>query len=166
MDMQKIGAFLQALRREKNLTQAKLGEQLGVTNKTISRWETGVYLPPADMLLALSQLHGVSINEILAGERIALEHIAEKADENLISIIRDSPFHFKEQQVYWQRKWKHDHRVLRWLLPLIPAGVWLAGLLTGQMVPAIIGCVLLPVALAYLNNQQAIYVEHHLFDHE
>ena len=46
MDMQKIGSFLAALRKERNLTQDELGAQIGVTNKTISRWETGNYLPP------------------------------------------------------------------------------------------------------------------------
>ena len=46
MDMQKIGSFLAELRIEKNLTQDELGAQIGVTNKTISRWETGNYLPP------------------------------------------------------------------------------------------------------------------------
>ena len=46
MNMQKIGSFLAELRKEKNLTQDELGAQIGVTNKTISRWETGNYLPP------------------------------------------------------------------------------------------------------------------------
>ena len=46
MDMQKIGSFLAELKKKKNLTQDELGAQIGVTNKTISRWETGNYLPP------------------------------------------------------------------------------------------------------------------------
>ena len=47
MDMISIGKFIAALRKEKGLTQEQLGEKLGVTNKTVSRWETGTYLPPA-----------------------------------------------------------------------------------------------------------------------
>ena len=70
MDMQKIGAFLAELRKEKNLTQDELGEQIGVTNKTVSRWENGNYLPPVEMLQILSKFYNVSINEILNGERI------------------------------------------------------------------------------------------------
>ena len=65
MDMQKIGAFLAELRKEKNLTQDELGEQIGVTNKTVSRWENGNYLPPVEMLQILSKFYNVSINEIL-----------------------------------------------------------------------------------------------------
>ena len=60
--MQKIGSFLAELRKEKNLTQDELGEQIGVTNKTISRWENGNYLPPVEMLLILSKLYDVGIN--------------------------------------------------------------------------------------------------------
>ena len=55
MDMIKIGKFLSELRREKNLTQEELGEELGVTNKTVSRWETGTYLPPVEIIQILSQ---------------------------------------------------------------------------------------------------------------
>ena len=50
MDMVQMGSFLAELRKEKNLTQAELGDKLGVTNKTISRWETGNYMPPVEML--------------------------------------------------------------------------------------------------------------------
>ena len=53
MDMKKIGLFLAELRREKGLTQEQLGEQLSVTNKTISRWENGNYMPPVEMLQEL-----------------------------------------------------------------------------------------------------------------
>ncbi|MDE5729583.1 MAG: helix-turn-helix transcriptional regulator, partial [Clostridia bacterium] len=54
MDMIKIGKFLCELRKEQNLTQEQLGEELGVSNKTISRWEPGTYLPPVEMLQLLS----------------------------------------------------------------------------------------------------------------
>ena len=55
MDMAKMGTFLADLRKEQKLTQAELGEKLGVTNKTISRWETGSYMPPVEMLEELVQ---------------------------------------------------------------------------------------------------------------
>lgn len=70
MDMQKTGKFLAELRKSKNLTQEQLGEQLGVTNKTVSRWENGDYLPPVEMLQLLATLFGVGIEEILSGERL------------------------------------------------------------------------------------------------
>ena len=56
MDMTKMGAFLQQLRREHCLTQEQLGEKLSVSGKTISRWETGAYMPPVEMLMAVHPL--------------------------------------------------------------------------------------------------------------
>lgn len=64
MDMVKMGSFLAELRKERNLTQAELGEKLGVTNKTISRWETGNYMPSVEMLEELSTMYGMTINEL------------------------------------------------------------------------------------------------------
>lgn len=85
MDMQKIGSFLTQMRKEKNLTQEKLGEKLGVTNKTISRWENGNYLPPVEMLQILSKLYGVSINDILSGERLNDTNYKENAEEYIVA---------------------------------------------------------------------------------
>lgn len=64
MDTKKIGQFLAQLRKEQGLTQDELGCKLGVTNKTVSRWENGNYLPPADMLKALSEIYGLTINRL------------------------------------------------------------------------------------------------------
>ena len=75
MDMIKIGNYLSELRRERGITQEELGRELGVSNKTVSRWETGTYLPPVEMLQALSNKYGISINEILAGERLDTAHL-------------------------------------------------------------------------------------------
>ena len=69
MNTKVIGQFLKELRREKKLTQEELGEKVGVTNKTISKWENGNYMPPIDVLMQLSEIHNVTINEILAGGR-------------------------------------------------------------------------------------------------
>lgn len=87
MDLEKIGAFLAELRKERGLTQEQLGEKIGVTNKTVSRWEKGNYLPPAQMLKMLSELYGISINELLSGERLAAESYKEKAEANIVAAI-------------------------------------------------------------------------------
>lgn len=83
MDMQKMGSFLKELRTEENLTQEQLGEKIGVTNKTVSRWETGKYMPPVQCLEILSDLYEVSINEIIAGERLEVDSFKDSAEENL-----------------------------------------------------------------------------------
>lgn len=68
MDAKAIGRFLKELRREKGMTQDELGKEIGVTNKTISKWENGNYMPPIDVLMLLSEMYNVSINEILTGQ--------------------------------------------------------------------------------------------------
>ena len=69
MDQIKIGAFLKALRKEKNLTQEQAAEQLGVSNRTVSRWETGTNMPDISLLQEIAGLYGVSIPELIDGER-------------------------------------------------------------------------------------------------
>ena len=96
----KTGAFLKQLRKENNMTQEQLGERIGVTNKTVSRWETGNYMPPVECLELLSDIYQISINEILAGERLADEKIKEIADENIASVLGELQ---KENQKFENR---------------------------------------------------------------
>ena len=83
MDQVKVGAFLASLRKEKGLTQEALAERIGVTNKTISRWETGTYMPDVEMLLILGEQFNVTVNELLCGERLSDGAMREKGDSNI-----------------------------------------------------------------------------------
>ena len=83
MDTQKTGRFLKELRKEKGFTQEQLGEKIGVTNKTVSRWENGNYMPPVECLTLLSEIYGVSINELVYGQRLDNEKLADAAEDNL-----------------------------------------------------------------------------------
>lgn len=69
MNQKKIGVFLKELRREKKLTQEQLAATLGVTNRSVSRWENGVNLPDLDLVIELANYFDVSIEEFLDGER-------------------------------------------------------------------------------------------------
>ncbi|MBQ3141268.1 MAG: helix-turn-helix transcriptional regulator [Clostridia bacterium] len=69
MDQIKIGLFLKQLRKEKNLTQEDLAERLNVSNRTVSRWETGSNMPDIGMLVTIAEFYSVSIPEIISGER-------------------------------------------------------------------------------------------------
>ena len=69
MEQKKIGLFLKELRKEKNLTQEVLDEKLNVSNRTVSRWETGSNMPDISLLVELSEFYQVSIPEIIDGER-------------------------------------------------------------------------------------------------
>lgn len=110
MDLARIGAFLAQLRREKGYTQEALGEKLGVTNKTVSRWENGNYLPGADLLLALSEEYGVTINEILCGERFGPAEYQAKAEETMCSMVEESTFLREEKLEFWKQRWRRAHR--------------------------------------------------------
>lgn len=88
MDQIKIGRFISACRKEKGLTQAQLGERLGITDRAISKWETGKSMPDSSIMLELCGLLGISVNELLTGERIQMTDYSKKAEENLIELKR------------------------------------------------------------------------------
>ena len=114
MDMQKIGSFLAELRKEKNLTQDELGAQIGVTNKTISRWETGNYLPPVEMLQTLGDNFGVSINEILNGERISDGNYKDISEQNIKSALTIS-----DSVIAKHRK------IMNWVIAVVVAALYI-----------------------------------------
>ncbi|MBP0984388.1 MAG: helix-turn-helix transcriptional regulator [Oscillospiraceae bacterium] len=164
MDMVKIGKFLAQLRREQDLTQEQLGEKLGVTNKTISRWETGNYLPPVEMLQLMSDIYGVSINELLSGERLTEESYREKAEENIAAAIAESSFSVKERVNYYRCKWTRDHlagTVIGYVLlfAALAAGLalWKTWLMAGGAA-GIFGWYILRY------NQMMAYVERNAYD--
>jgi transcriptional regulator with XRE-family HTH domain len=70
MDSDKIGGFICKLRKEKGITQAQLGELLGISGKSISKWECGKTMPDINLLLDLSDVLGVSTTEILKGDKL------------------------------------------------------------------------------------------------
>ena len=90
MDQGKVGEFIAQLRKEKGLTQAQLGERLGVTNKTVSRWETGKYMPDISMLSPLCEELDVSIHELLNGDRLSDEQFRRTADHNFLLSLKET----------------------------------------------------------------------------
>ena len=82
MDQIKIGAFLKTLRKEKNLTQEQAAEQLGVSNRTVSRWETGTNMPDISLLVEIAELYGVSIPELIDGESFLPDSPIEAVEFN------------------------------------------------------------------------------------
>lgn len=113
MDTVKIGKFLAELRHEKELTQEQLAERLGTSNKTISRWENGNYMPPVEMLAELSEFYGVSINEIISGKRLGLTEEKKAADDNLKEALSEGMFTLEERKEYFTNKWKREHSTER-----------------------------------------------------
>lgn len=69
MDQKKIGNFLKELRKEKNYTQEQVADKLGVSGRTISRWETGAYMPDISLLVDIAEMYDVDVRDLIDGER-------------------------------------------------------------------------------------------------
>ena len=165
MDMIKMGSFLAELRKERKLTQAELGERLGVSNKTVSRWETGHYMPPVEMLEELSNFYGLSINELLSGKRLNPEEYKEMAEANIRTALNASSFDLREKQTFFKKKWRREHistivvctvawLVLMTALRLQGVEVYIIGTVGGMLAV---------LYYAVLNNRMMAYVEDHIF---
>jgi transcriptional regulator with XRE-family HTH domain len=88
MNQTEIGKFIANCRKEKKLTQAQLAEKLNITDRAVSKWETGKSMPDSSIMLELCEILGITVNELLSGEEIDMESFEEKADENLIALKR------------------------------------------------------------------------------
>ena len=87
MDQIKIGQFIKTCRKEENLTQREVAEKLNISEKTVSKWETGNGLPEVSLMLPLCELLKISVNELLSGERLDEKRYFEKAEQNIISLM-------------------------------------------------------------------------------
>ena len=90
MDQIKIGKFIAELRKQQNMTQSDLAEKLNVSNRAVSKWETGKSLPDPGIMQELCLYLKTNVNELLSGERISTDDYSTKAEENLIALSRPS----------------------------------------------------------------------------
>lgn len=162
MDMVKIGKFLAELRHEQGMTQAELGEKIGISSKTISRWETGTYLPPVEMLLLLSDCYQVSINELLSGKRLDADTYPEQAEENLKTVLSEPAFSTAERVAYFRDKWHQEHRFSHIVVYCLFTAMFIVGIvwIEGLQIPAFL------LWIGYLimeNNRKEAYIDAHLY---
>ncbi len=165
MDQVKVGAFIASLRREQGFTQEQLGERLMVTNRTVSRWETGKYMPDVDKLLELAGILGVSVNELLSGERLETPELAaERAEENLVSVLSESEtFGLSDRIEFFRHKWLREHRlsiaaaVILYLAAVTALVVWLGSAALAACAAPGLGLYL------FMRNRMMIYVEARAF---
>lgn len=164
MDQIKIGKFIATLRKEKDLTQEQLGEKLGVTNKTISRWENGNYMPDIEMLSLLAKEFDVSINELISGERLLLDDIKKAADNNLITVLNNSTFTLKEKIAFFKKKWLREHIATIILCIVVWIGIMLrVALNNSYALLCAIGSILAMLFYVVLYNRMMVYVENHAY---
>ena len=88
MDQIKIGKFIAACRKEQGMTQAALAEKLGISDRAVSKWETGKSMPDSGIMLELCSFLGINVNELLSGEKIMTEVYDKRAEENLLEMRR------------------------------------------------------------------------------
>ena len=164
MDMVKMGRLLSELRKNHNFTQAELGEKLGVTNKTISRWETGTYMPPVEMLEELSNMYGLSINEILSGKKLSDEEYKEMAESNIKDSLRTGAFSLKEKQEFFKKKWLKEHIAIMIFLGICIIAVFVVGAIQKNSLVGYLAFLMLILAHGWRNNAMMTYVEKNAFD--
>ena len=90
MDLVKIGKYIASKRKSLGMTQKQLAEKLGMSDKSVSKWERGVCLPDVSVYKKLCSILGISLNEFLAGEDIAQENLIQKSETNIIEVIKDN----------------------------------------------------------------------------
>lgn len=145
------------------MTQEALGERLGVTNKTVSRWENGNYMPDIGLLLPLAETLGTSVNELLSGERLTEAAYREKAEKNLVEVLQKSAFSVREKTIYFTKKWNREHRfeMILWAILYLTAGV-LAWIFDKSWIAPVLGPVAVVIVIG-LKNKRTCYVEGKLY---
>ena len=143
MDQVKIGKFIAERRRKTSLTQMQLAEKLGITDRAISKWETGKSLPDASIMLRLCDILNISVNDLLCGEVVTMDNYNKELENNLLEMIKQ-----KEQA---------DKRLLRieivmgivCLIPLVAAAVLVSVMPLEEWLAAIIVIVsIIPLLVA------------------
>lgn len=143
MDQVKIGKFIADCRKKANYTQMQLAEKLGITDRAISKWETGKCLPDSSIMLALCGTLGITVNDLLSGEVITLENYNKELENKLIEMVK--------------QKEEADKRLLKLeiVLGIIAVFPLIAAVVIASIVPMeewkgglLVGLCLLPLLIA------------------
>ena len=102
MDQLKIGKFIAECRKEVNLTQMQLSEKLGITDKAISKWERGISMPDTSIMLELCDILGISVNELLSGEKINMEKNDQNNEQLLLDMAKELE---RKNKTIWNAMW-------------------------------------------------------------
>ena len=146
MDQIKIGRFIAACRKRANLTQLQLADRLGITDKAVSKWERGITMPDTSIMLELCDILGISVNELLSGEKINMENSSQKNEQLLLDMAKELE---KKNKTIWSSMWAIMIVSMTALIAgifiaafLIPEGVW-------QLVTILCVCVLFLIPCFY-----------------
>ena len=144
MNQVKIGKFIAECRKNKNMTQAELAEKLNITDRAISKWETGKGMPDSSIMLDLCNELKISVNELLSGEMISMENKNEKQEQLLLDMAKEVE---KKNKIIWTSMWVIMGVSFTALFAgisistfLIPEGVWQLVTILGICVVFLIPC--------------------------
>ena len=144
MNQIKIGEFISSQRRKNDLTQAALAEKLGITDRAVSKWERGKGLPDASLMLDLCEILGITVNELLNGEKISMENNNQKNEQLLLEMAKELE---KKNKTLWSSMWVIMTVSITALIAglfittfLIPDGVWQLVAILGICVVFLIPC--------------------------
>ena len=93
------GKFIADERKKKGYTQTDLADKLGISNRTVSKWETGNGFPDVSLLLPLCEELGISVNELLSGERLSKDDYEKRAEVNMVEIIAKNGKVSREERI-------------------------------------------------------------------
>lgn len=155
MDQIKTGKFIAGLRREKGITQEELGSRLGVTNKTVSRWENGNYMPDVETLRLLSKEFGVSMEELLDGERAGAQSAPKEP--------RPDRFTREERVAFWKRNWKRENRSMVVFFDAVLGAALILSIVFGKYVLTSVFSLLVSAAQVIFYNKMMAYVERNAY---
>ena len=102
MDQIRIGRFIAECRKKEGLTQMQLAEKLNITDRAISKWETGRAMPDSSIMLELCDILNVSVNELLSGEKIGMENNNQKNEQLLLEMAKELE---KKNKTIWNAMW-------------------------------------------------------------
>lgn len=162
MNQEKIGKLIAECRKKKNLTQVELAEKLGVSDKSVSKWENGKCLPDVSLYKELCNILGITLNEFFAGEKIKEIEYKAKADENLFLALENSVFTIKEKVDFFRQKWQKEHFFELTITMIVIVGFIIYGFIKDT------GIQYLFIILGFIsgileNNRMMAYVEKHVY---
>ena len=144
MNQIKIGRFIAECRKQNNLTQMQLAEKLNITDKAVSKWERGIAMPDSSIMLELCDILGISVNELLSGEKINMEINNQKNEQLLLEMAKELE---KKNKTIWSSMWAIMIVSMTALFAgifiaafLIPEGVWQLVAILGICVVFFIPC--------------------------
>lgn len=144
MDQIKIGKFIAECRKKQDLTQMELAEKLNITDRAISKWETGKAMPDSSIMLKLCDILKISVNELLCGERLNMENNDKKNEQILLDMAKEIE---RKNKTIWHSMWAIMivsmialFSALAIAAFVIPEGVWQLVTILGACIVFLIPC--------------------------